>query len=161
MRVATRTNLAARVLMFSAVHTQRLVTTAEIAHACNCSSHHLAHVVQRLQSNGYISTVRGRSGGLCLARPKDQISVGAIFRLFEGDIPIAECFDDKSNACPLVKDCRLRNYILRAQEAFYHELDMVTLDDLVRGNCGLVDLLTMQPAPAGRCKSASSGGSAR
>ena len=46
---------------------------------------------------------------------------------------------------PLVSDCRLRSYIARAVEAFYHELDLVTLEDLVRGNCGLAQLLALHP----------------
>lgn len=151
MRLTTRTNLAARVLMTCGTNGDRLMRTAEIAEMCNCSTNHAAHVVQRLQAEGYLSTLRGRSGGICLARPADRISIGAVFRLFESDIPFAECFDSANNACPLTETCRLRNYIQRALDAFYHELDMVTLDDLVRGNCGLVELLSMRPVPPAGC----------
>ena len=151
MRLTTRTNLAVRVLMFCAVNGDRRVTTAEIAATCNCSAHHVAHVVQKLQANGIVETARGRAGGLRLAHPVERISVGAVVRLFEADIPPAECFDPESNTCPLVEACRLRTYILRALEAFFHELDMVTLEDLVKGNCGLVELLSMKPALPGVC----------
>ena len=154
MRVATRTNLAVRVLMFCAVNADRLVKTAEIAAICNCSAHHMAHVVQRLHASGVVDTTRGRAGGIRLARPMDQISIGAVVRLFESDIPIAECFNPTANTCPLVGACRLRNYLTRALEAFYHELDMVTLEDLVRGNCGLTELMEMAPVAAKGCKSA-------
>ncbi|MBR9651417.1 RrF2 family transcriptional regulator [Thalassovita aquimarina] len=151
MRLTTRTNLAARVLMACAANPDRLIRTAEIAGICNSSAHHVAVVVQRLHAEGYLSTLRGRSGGLRLARQADQVSIGAVFRLFEADIPFAECFDTENNTCPLTETCRLRGYVQRAVEAFYHELDMVTLEDLVRGNCGLIDLLAMQPEPPARC----------
>lgn len=151
MRVATRTNLAVRVLMFCAVHSERLVKTAEIAAICNCSAHHVAHVVQRLQASDAIETTRGRAGGIRLARPTSGISVGAVVRLFEDEIPLAECFNPVSNTCPLVAGCRLRSYLTRALEAFYHELDMVTLEDLVRGNCGLAELLDASPAALAAC----------
>ena len=151
MRLTTRTNLAVRVLMSCAVNGDRRVTTAEIARACNSSTHHVAHVVQKLQANGIVETLRGRAGGLQLGLPVDRISIGTVVRLFEADIPPAECFDAESNSCPLVEACRLRTYILRALEAFYHELDMVTLEDLVKGNCGLVELLSMRPALRGAC----------
>lgn len=145
MRLTTRTNLAARTLMFCAVNAEHLVRTSDIAERCNASINHVARVVQQLQSEGYLETVRGRSGGLRLAKPASRISIGAVFRIFETDIPFAECFDEVRNTCPLAATCRLRGYVVRALEAFYHELDMVTLEDLVRGNCGLMDLLAMRP----------------
>jgi Rrf2 family nitric oxide-sensitive transcriptional repressor len=70
--------------------------------------------------------------------------MGAVFRVFEAGHPFAECFDPEANTCPLAPTCRLRSYIARALEAFYHELDLVTLHDLVQGNCGLVDLLQLR-----------------
>ncbi|WP_136439649.1 RrF2 family transcriptional regulator [Pacificoceanicola onchidii] len=151
MRLTTRTNLAARILMACAINPDRLLRTAEIADLCNCSTNHTAHVVQRLNAAGFLWTTRGRTGGIRLALPVNQISIGDVFRLFEADIPFAECFDAETNTCPLSATCRLRNYITRALEAFYHELDMVTLDDLVRGNCGLQQLLAMQPALPDHC----------
>jgi Rrf2 family nitric oxide-sensitive transcriptional repressor len=75
----------------------------------------------------------------------EQISIGELFRIFEAGVPFAECFDASTNSCPLSTTCRLRSYIARALEAFYHELDMVTLADLVKGNCGLASLLDMHP----------------
>lgn len=100
---------------------------------------------------GYLEAQRGRSGGIRLARALPQVSIGAVFRLFEAEIPFAECFDPETNTCPLTGTCRLRSYIQRALEAFYHELDLVTLEDLVRGNCGLTELLAMRPAPPSGC----------
>lgn len=151
MRLTTRTNLAVRILMVCAVNPDRRLRTAEIAALSNCSTNHAAHVVQRLHANGFLSTLRGRTGGICLARPADRVSIGTIFRIFEADIPFAECFDEENNGCPLVGACRLRNYVIRALDAFYHELDMVTLADLVRGNCGLDELLAIQPVAPESC----------
>ena len=151
MRLTTRTNLAARTLMFCAVNDGQLVRTSEIADRCNASTNHVARVVQRLQAEGFIETVRGRTGGIRLAKSPDRISIGAVFRIFETEIPFAECFDEVLNTCPLAATCRLRSYVARALEAFYHELDLVTLDDLVRGNCGLKDLLAAKPSVPTAC----------
>ncbi|MBM2319724.1 MULTISPECIES: RrF2 family transcriptional regulator [Marivita] len=151
MRLTTRTNLAARTLMFCAVNEDQIVRTSDIAERCNASINHVARVVQRLQSEGYLETLRGRTGGIRLAKPSNRISIGAVFRIFETEIPFAECFDEIRNTCPLASTCRLRSYVVRALEAFYHELDMVTLEDLVRGNCGLMDLLALRPDLSGSC----------
>ena len=157
MRLTTRTNLAARVLMFCAVNDGRLVRSSQIAEGCNASLNHVAHVVNVLNGNGYVETTRGRSGGLQLAQEQDQISIGTVFRLFEEAIPLAECFDEEQNTCPLSTTCRLRNYVQRALDAFYHELDMVTLADLVKGNCGLSGLLEMREAIAPTCLATAKG----
>jgi len=141
MRLTTKTNLATRVLMACAANEGRTLRTSEIAAKCNASLNHLLQIVNALQAGGFIETLRGRSGGLRLARAPGQISIGAVFRLFEAGLPFAECFDAETNTCPLSSACRLRSFVMRALEAFYHEMDMVTLADLVKGNCGLIALL--------------------
>ncbi|MCB2114757.1 MAG: Rrf2 family transcriptional regulator [Rhodobacteraceae bacterium] len=146
MRLTTRTNLATRVLMFCAVNDGETVRTSEIAARCNASLNHLLQVVNLLQTHGFVETIRGRSGGLRLARPMERISIGEVFRIFEAGVPFAECFDADRNSCPLSEACRLKTFIARAVEAFYQVLDTVTLADLVRGNCGLEYLLDLARA---------------
>jgi len=151
MRLTTKTNLAARVLMFCAVHKNETVRSSDIAQACNASSNHLAQVVHQLHLHGYVSTQRGRSGGLRLGRDMNEISIGQLFRIFESNVPFAECFSPSTNTCPLSNSCRLRQYIERALEAFYNELDAVTLADLVHGNCGLEAILSLTPPQIDAC----------
>lgn len=151
MRLTTRTNLATRVLMFCAVNEGRVVRSADIARACNASGNHLGHVIHQLQQHGFVDTLRGRAGGLQLGLKPREISIGRVFRIFESTVPFAECFAGDENTCPLTAECRLRGFIKRAVEAFYHELDMVTLDDLVRGNCGLEAILKLAPQRLPRC----------
>ena len=154
MRLTTKTNLAARVLMACAVNEGMTLRTAEIALACNASLNHLLQVVNALQALGFVETLRGRNGGLRLARPPTQISMGEVFRVFEAGMPFAECFAPETNTCPLSSSCRLRSYVARAVEAFYHEMDMVTLADLTKGNCGLVTLLAVPDSLRRACAEA-------
>jgi Rrf2 family nitric oxide-sensitive transcriptional repressor len=151
MRLTTKTNLAARVLMACAVNPDRILRTAEIAEACNASVNHLLQVVNALHAHGFVETQRGRHGGLRLARRPEQVSMGEVFRVFESGTPFAECFDPATNTCPLPTACRLRTYVARAVEAFYHEMDMVTLADLTRGNCGLERLLAVPDSLRAAC----------
>jgi len=146
MRLTLRTNLAARVLMFCGVNLETTVRSSQIAAATNASGNHLSQVIHQLQQMGYVHTRRGRGGGLKLARAPELISIGALFRDFEADVPFAECFDKENNACPLTETCRLNRFIERALEAFYCELDKVTLNDLLENNCGLTALLSLRPA---------------
>ena len=146
MRITKRTNLAMRVLMFCAVNLDRNVTKAQIAKGCNSSENHLGHVVNQLGQFGYLDTIRGRKGGLRLAKTPDEISIGEVFRRFEADVPVAECFAGKDNTCPLAPVCRLRDGIRCAVEAFYSHLDGIMLNELVAGNDGLCRLLEQHEA---------------
>ena len=143
MRLTTRTNLAMRTLMFCAVNNDRTVRRHEIAEACNASENHLAQVIHLMAQRGYIRTIRGRNGGLSLARDAGDIAVGDVFRRFEAPLPFADCFVDSGCTCPLQADCRLRGGLSSALEAFYGTLDRISVDDLVKDNGGLQAVLAV------------------
>lgn len=141
MRLTTRTNLAMRTLMYCAVNDGQVVRKADVALACNASANHLAQVIHGLGQKGFLRTVRGRSGGLTLGRPPEDIRLGDVFRTFEAVLPFTECFAGGENQCPLAGCCRLKGALCMALDAFYASLDTLTLRDMVDGNSKLQDLL--------------------
>lgn len=141
MRITKRTNIAVRLLMYCAAHVERLVTKAEIAECCNISENHLAQVINQLSQLGYLSTQRGRNGGMNLARPPAQIRIGDVFRDVEGNLPMVECFADADNTCPLTDACRLKTALADAAQAFYASLDDISLEALVCDNHDLLRIL--------------------
>ena len=141
MRMTKRTSLAMRVLMYCAVNQGQNVTKAQIAAACDASENHLGHVVNKLGRIGYLTTYRGRHGGMRLAMPAQAISVGEDFRRFEAGVPVAECLAGGPNFCPLAPACRLSSHICGAVEAFFAHLDGIMLSDLVETNTPMHDLL--------------------
>lgn len=141
VRITKRTNIAIRVLMFCGSNEGRLVTKSEVAKRCNASENHLAQVINQLGQLGYLHTQRGRNGGIQLGRPMSEIQIGDVFRQLESNVPIAECFADVDNTCPLIGACRLKAAIAGAAEAFYKHLDDISLDELVCGNDQLIELM--------------------
>lgn len=141
MRITKRTNIAIRILMFCAANTGRLVTKSEIADRCNASENHLAQVINQLGQLGFLRTQRGRNGGIALGRPAADIVIGDVFRNLEAQVPLAECFADVDNTCPLVDACRLKLALADAAEAFFAHLDGITLEALVCGNDSLLAIL--------------------
>lgn len=141
MRITKRTNIAVRLLMFCTANSDRLVTKSEIADVCNISENHLAQVINQLSQLNYLHTQRGRNGGMTLARPASDIRIGDVFRDVEGGLPLAECFADADNTCPLVAACRLRVALADAAQAFYASLDDISLDSLVCDNTALLQIL--------------------
>ena len=131
MRVTKRTNIAIRVLMYCAVHPNRLVTKAEIAERCNASENHLAQVVNQLGQMDFLRTQRGRNGGLELGRDAEDITLGEVFRRLESADPINQSFSDFNDACPPDAHNLLRDAVSDAAESFYAHLDDISIANLL------------------------------
>lgn len=130
MRLSVQTDYALRTLMFLAVKDGHH-SIAEIAHAYGISKNHLMKVAQRLAAEGFVEGVRGRSGGLKLARPANALNVGSIMRAMEDTGTFVECFDAATNSCVVTPACGLRHALAGALEAFARHLDQFTIADLV------------------------------
>ncbi len=150
MRLTTFADYSLRVLMYLAADPDRRATIGEIAKAFDISESHLMKVVHFLGKSGLLANVRGRGGGLELARPPAAINVGAVVRLSDGDPLPAECFDRASNSCGIVPACRLRDVLADAIDAFYAVLDRHTLADLVGNGRPLARLLGIPIRAGGR-----------
>lgn len=133
MQLTAHTDYALRVLIYLTIHSEQLVTITELAEFFQISRNHLVKVVHRLGLKGFIRTTRGKGGGICLARPPQQISVGHVVREIEGHFQIAECFNpQKQGLCAIQARCGLTGLLGNAVEQFLQVLDGATLSDLVR-----------------------------
>ncbi|MCC6472828.1 MAG: Rrf2 family transcriptional regulator [Burkholderiales bacterium] len=141
MRLTAFSDFSLRVLIYLGVHDKELATIAGIAAAYGVSENHLMKVVHHLARKGYIETVRGRGGGLRLARKPAAIRIGEVVRSTETNAILAECFDRESSECRIEPACVLRGLLGQAQEAFFAELDRHSLADLVAPRVKLARLL--------------------
>ncbi len=133
MRVTKHTDYALRVLIYLATSSEERVSTSQIADAHRISHAHLQKVVRALGEAGFIELHRGAQGGIELAQDSSEISIGEVVRLLEGHDALVECFQPLSSQCVISTACRLKGALARAQEAFFGELDPITLASLVRG----------------------------
>ncbi len=141
MRLNTQTDYALRLLMHLAVNPSRLVTIQEVADRFSVSKNHLMKLASTLTHEGFVTSVRGRAGGLKLAAPPDEITVGAVVRCMENDFAMVECFQAGRGGCLITPACRLKGVLNGAVAAFLTELDRSTLADLVRNNAPLERML--------------------
>jgi Rrf2 family nitric oxide-sensitive transcriptional repressor len=130
MRLTNFSDYALRLLMFAAAQTDRLITIEETAELYGISRAHLMKVANQLTRSGFLKAVRGRSGGLALAKLPHKIRLGDVLRATEPDFALVECFGAE-NDCLITPRCRLRGALNNALSAFMHELDGYTLADLV------------------------------
>ncbi len=130
MRLTLYTDYSLRVLLYLALHTDKVATITELADFYKISRNHLVKVVHELGLNGYIITTRGKRGGIRLARPADQIVVGEVIRQTEPDFDLLECLNPDADQCVITHTCRLKSVLFTARGNFLGELDKYTLADL-------------------------------
>jgi Rrf2 family nitric oxide-sensitive transcriptional repressor len=91
------------------------------------SYHHVAKVAQALVREGFVKSRRGRSGGVELARPPEEISVGKVVRALERGLQLADC-----GLCELRHDCNTSPLLAEALAAFLAVLDRTTLAEAAK-----------------------------
>jgi Rrf2 family nitric oxide-sensitive transcriptional repressor len=129
MQLSRFTDYAVRVMIYATLHQERLVTLSEIAGFYDISFEHLRKVVHQLATKGYLSTFRGKNGGVRLARDASEINIGKLVADMEGNEPLIDC---TGLGCKVLPVCALPPVLRKAQQAFYDELGQYSLADMIR-----------------------------
>lgn len=129
MQLKRSTDILLRILMYLASHPQvDHISIHDLSEALNWNKNLVVKVAHLAVQQGLLKAVRGRTGGVALAKPAREYCVGDIVRLTEGNEELLECDEPR---CPFLNGgCRLRGLLFNAREAFFKELDAVTLDQI-------------------------------
>ena len=96
MRLTLQTDYALRTLVYLAAGNGDWPSVRVIAEAYDISRPHLVKVVQALGRAGFVETRPGRSGGVKLAKPPEEIVVGEVVRRLEPSLVPVVCLDPSS-----------------------------------------------------------------
>lgn len=140
MQLTLFSDYSLRVLLYLAAHRGRRVTLQEIGEAYGISQNHLVKVVQRLVELELVLGHRGRGGGLELSCEPITVNIGAVLRRTESQQSLIECFDAKTNTCPIAPKCGLKGMLWEAQSAFFETLERYTLADLIPRGPALIQI---------------------
>jgi Rrf2 family nitric oxide-sensitive transcriptional repressor len=142
MKLTLFTDYSMRVLLYLGARPDRLCSIGEVSQAYRISQNHLMKVVNQLARNGYIESVRGRSGGIRLGRQPEEINIGALVRQTEEGFDLADC-----GSCIIAPACGLTGVLKEALGAFLQVLDRYTLADLLTHRMELALLFDVEAAP--------------
>lgn len=145
MRLTLHTDYALRALILLASAGQQGSTALEIASRHGVSANHMQKILQRLRALGFVETVRGRGGGVRLARPAGDIVIGDVVRGCEPELSPAECFNPAGSLCRLTGACRLKGVLAEALAAYLAVLDRYTLSDVAANRALIAELLGLEP----------------
>lgn len=127
MKLNTKTRYGTRLLLDIAQHQEKgAVQMSEISMRQNISVKYLEQLIRPLKQAKLVNSIRGPKGGHMLAKRPEEITLGEITRLFEGQTELVYCISDPEK-CPMFNDCLVRSAWQKATRALYEELDAITL----------------------------------
>lgn len=139
MRLTRYSDYAMRVLLHLGAEPERLSSISEIADAHRISRNHLTKVAHGLAKAGYVDGVRGRAGGIRLARAPEQINLGEVLRLTEEGFDLVDC-----GSCVIAPACGLTSVVNEALAAFLAVFHSYSLADILGRREQLRKILDLQ-----------------
>lgn len=132
MKLTTRSRYGARMVLDIAMHgVNGPVRIPDIAARQGLSVKYLEKLVRELKAAGCIKSRRGPKGGHMLAKPAEEITLGEIVRVLEGDLHLTEC-GKGDGVCPRANSCLTRQAWLDAGKALFDKLDSLTMAELAQ-----------------------------
>jgi Rrf2 family transcriptional regulator, nitric oxide-sensitive transcriptional repressor len=129
MKLTLQTDYALRILMALAGGGEAVQSVDELSKRFKVSKNHLMKTSQALIAHGFVESLRGRNGGIKLAKSAGEINIADVVAAIEPDFHMAECFHKAG--CSFLPSCRLRNLLGEARASFMQTLKAQTLSDMV------------------------------
>jgi Rrf2 family nitric oxide-sensitive transcriptional repressor len=126
MRLTKSTSHAIRILIDCARAEGRLVKVAELSARLAITQQNVFKIVNLLARARLIAAVRGRNGGVRLARPASAIRIGDVVRATE----VTHVEIEEASGAGKPKRARVNRILDDALEAFIDVLDQHTLADM-------------------------------
>ena len=111
-----------------------LAQVADIAETNSISKKFLDHILTELRHAALVYSKKGKGGGYALARPANEIPVGAIVRALDGPLAPIPCASvtafRRCDDCADLKTCPVRLVMVDARNAIANVLDRCTLAEM-------------------------------
>lgn len=105
--ISTRGRYALRVLIDLAEHGgQQYLPMKEVASRQEISLKYLERILPLLTKSGYVEGQHGKGGGYRLKKTPQDIRVGDVLRLTEGDLAPVACLIPGADPCNFAHECR-------------------------------------------------------
>ena len=134
MKISTRSRYGIRLLMDIAMNSKgQAVSLQEVARRQDISLKYLEKITRILKQGGYLTGKRGPSGGHRLTKPVQEIQLGDVVRLLEGDLELVNCWMNDI-PCPRMQNCKTHQIWSELTEIIYTKLNSITLQDLLEND---------------------------
>ncbi len=144
MQLTSFSDFAFRALIYLGTLPEgELTSISKVTELYGVSRNHMVKVINKLGHAGFVTTVRGKNGGIRLARAPETIRLGEVVRALE-PLQLVDC---RSPLCTILPACRLKPVLQEAAEAFLTTLDRYTLADMLSDNAALAQMFQGSAEP--------------
>ncbi len=141
MQITKQADYAIRAVMYLSekydsnkeLNGQELIATRKIANEKHIPASFLAKIISQLEGKELVTTSRGASGGVGLARQPKDISLLDVVEAIDNRIYLNECVKDINN-CTFGDECYLRPIWCEVQEELVNKLKATRFDQFSNGN---------------------------
>ncbi len=126
MKLNLSTDYALRVLIFLGSKPDELHSIETLSRTYDLPQSSLMKVVSELVRHDYVSSTRGRAGGIRLGMKPKDINVGDVVRAMNENLQVIDCTN-----CILDQRCKLTGVLAEAADAFLKVLRSYSLADLI------------------------------
>lgn len=145
MQLTVFTDYGLRSLMYLAANPDSQCSVRNIAEHYGISRNHVVKVVHRLAQLGYITSSKGKGGGIRLAQNPESLHLGDLVLALESNMELVECFNRETNTCRVTESCNVKHFLADAKRAFIAELNRHSLADAVANGQGFLPPLPPTP----------------
>lgn len=131
MRLTKQSSYAMYALMYCTANEPKLCRVADIAEYYNISETFLFKLIKPLVENGMLETIRGRHGGVRLARPANEITLLDVVQITEDSFIMSDYFEEEGSGEALLGIGELSSALNDALNGFFTILDSHTIAELV------------------------------
>ncbi|MCI8514020.1 MAG: Rrf2 family transcriptional regulator [Lachnospiraceae bacterium] len=134
MILSTKGRYGLRAMVDLAVHSEDgPVSIHSIAGRQNIAERYLEQLIGKLKKAGLVRSVRGASGGYLLAKKPEEISVGEVLLVLEGDLKPIDCagLDEENVSCEVSGSCVTKYVWQKIYRSIEDTVNHIYLDELV------------------------------
>jgi Rrf2 family protein len=135
MRLSTQSRYGVRAIFDIAYHSEGLETQVkDISRRQGISQRYLEQIFQKLKRGGIVGSKRGPSGGYFLNKKPEDITVGEVIRITEGDISPVLCGNSENSIQPCERSGECVTQIIwnEAGKRLKEYFDSITIKDLCK-----------------------------
>ncbi|WP_317366875.1 Rrf2 family transcriptional regulator [uncultured Tyzzerella sp.] len=131
MNLSKFTDYSFRILIYLA-NDYNLSNVEELSKKLNISQNHIKKIVHSLAKEGYILSLKGRSGGIKLAKPPKDINLGDVLIFCEDFSKVVECKKNSTYCTYNNEKCLIKDIVQSSTKKFIQEFTKYTLEDVIK-----------------------------
>ena len=130
LRIGKLTDYGTLTMALLATEPQRLRSAPAIARQLRLEAPTVKKVLKPLEQAALLESRRGAHGGYRLARPPQDISLGAIIAALEGPLALTECAD-ANGQCAMQAHCGQKPHWRAISKLLTQTFERITLADMI------------------------------